>query len=77
MTQPRGLYTGAMYKVLSLQKRSNSGPQEYELRLHDSENKKSGYVMNTENGTEEQLRAMLKNGGLSDAQIDLYFAGAR
>jgi len=74
--QPRGLYTGAMYKVLSLTKRTNSDPQEYELRLHDSENKKPGYVMSTENGTEEQVRAMLKNGGLGDAQIDLYFARA-
>jgi hypothetical protein len=66
-----------MYKVLGLQKIPNTTPQQYELRLHDSENKKSGYVMTTEHGTEEQVRAMLKNGGLNDAKIDLYFAGAR
>ncbi|MGP8251305.1 MAG: hypothetical protein ACLQHF_04675 [Terracidiphilus sp.] len=66
-----------MYKVLGLQKIPGSDPQEYELRLHDSENKKPGYVMDTEYGTEEQMRAMLKNGGLSDAQTDLFFAGAR
>ncbi|MGP8268824.1 MAG: hypothetical protein ACLQLH_02050 [Terracidiphilus sp.] len=66
-----------MYKVLGLRKIPNSDPQKYELRLHDSENKKSGYRMNTEYGTEEQLRAMLKNGGLSDAQTDLFFSGVR
>jgi hypothetical protein len=66
-----------MYKVLGLQRIPNTNPQEYELRLRDSENKKSGYVMDTEYGTEEQIRAMLKNGGLSDAQVDLYFAAAR
>jgi hypothetical protein len=62
-----------MYKVLSLRRIPNRDPQEYELQLHDSENKKSGYERNTEYGTEEQIRAMLKNGGLSEAQIDLYF----
>ncbi|MGA3135291.1 MAG: hypothetical protein ABSC88_04770 [Terracidiphilus sp.] len=65
-----------MYKVLGIQKIPNTNPQQYELRLHDSENKKSGYVMTTEYGTEEQVRAMLKNGGLSNAQIDVYFVGA-
>jgi hypothetical protein len=65
-----------MYKVLGLQKIPNTDPQKYGLQLHDSENKKSGYERNTEYGTEEQIRAMLKNGGLSDAQIDLYFAAA-
>jgi hypothetical protein len=66
-----------MYTVLSLRIIPNTNPQQYELGLHDSENEKPGYEKNTEYGTEEQVRAMLKNGGLSDAQIDLYFAGAR
>jgi hypothetical protein len=66
-----------MYKVLGVQKTPDTDPQEYGLHLHDSENKKPGYLTTTEYGTEEQIRAMLKSGGLSDAQIDLYFAGAR
>jgi hypothetical protein len=65
-----------MYKILDLRKIPNTDPQQYELRLNDSENKKPGYVMDTEYGTEEQVRAMLKNGGLNDARIDLYFAGS-
>jgi hypothetical protein len=66
-----------MYKVLGIQRIPDTDPQEYELRLHDSENKKPGYVMETVYGTEEQVRAMLQNGGLNDATIDLYFVGAR
>jgi hypothetical protein len=62
-----------MYKVVGLQKIPNTDPQQYDLWLNDSENKKPGYVMETVYGTEEQVRAMLKNGGLGDAQIDLYF----
>jgi hypothetical protein len=71
-----GVYIVVMYKVLGIRRISDTDPQKYELRLHDSENKKPGYVMDTEYGTEEQVRAMLQNGGLNDATMDLYFANA-
>ena len=66
-----------MYKILGIQQIPNTDPQQYELRLHDSENKKPGYLWDSEYGTEEQVRAMLKNGGLNDAKVELYFAGTR
>lgn len=66
-----------MYKVLGIQKLPDTDPQEYELSLHDSENAKAGYMQTTKYGTEEQIRAILKDGGLTDPVIDLYFANAR
>jgi hypothetical protein len=66
----------AKLRVLGLIKVSNTDPQQYELRLHDSENKKPGYVWTTEYGTEDEIRAMLKNGGMTPGQIDLYLSRA-
>jgi hypothetical protein len=66
-----------MYKILGIQQIPNTDPQQYELRLHNSANKKTGYLMDTKYGTEEEVRDILKNGGLNDATIDLYFADAR
>ena len=66
-----------MYRVLGLRKTDSTEPeQEYELILKDLENQKSGYIMETEYGTEAGVRAMLKKGGLTDAQIDIYFMQA-
>jgi hypothetical protein len=63
-----------MFKVLGLRKTGVAGPgQKYELILKDLENQKPGYVQSTEYGTEGEIRAMLKGGGLTDAQIDVYF----
>ena len=54
-----------MYQVLGLRKTDRAEPeQEYELRLRDKENTKPGYVQETEYGTEGQVRAMLRNGGM-------------
>jgi hypothetical protein len=66
-----------MYQVLGLRKTDRTEPeQEYELRLRDKENTKPGYTFETEYGTEAQVRAMLKNGGRTAAEIDVYFEQA-
>ena len=62
-----------MLQVLGLRKIADTHPQEYELRLKDLENTKLGYVQTTEIGTESDLRAMLKNGGITEPNIDLIF----
>jgi hypothetical protein len=67
-----------MYQVIGLCKTGNTEPeQEYELRLRDKENTKPGYLLTSEYGTEAEVRAMLKNGGMADAQIDVYFGHAK
>jgi hypothetical protein len=66
-----------MYQVLGLCKTNRTAPeQEYELRLRDKENIKPGYTQSTEYGAEAQVRAMLRNGGMTEAQIDVLFAQA-
>lgn len=65
-----------MLKVLGLRKIVNTDPQEYELRWHDLENKKPGYEQTTVTGTEAVLRPMLKNGGMTEASIDILFMRA-
>src|SRR6266404_844381 len=62
----------AKLRILGLTKVPNTDPQQYELRLHDSENQKSGYIWTTQYGTEDQIRAMLKSGGLTPGEIELY-----
>ena len=62
-----------MYQVLGLCKIANTEPeQQYELILKDLENKSPGYVQTTEYGTEAQVRAMLKNGGMTETRINIY-----
>jgi hypothetical protein len=66
-----------MFKVLGLRKTDTAErEQKYELILKDMENEKPGYVRTTEYGTETEIRAMLGRGGLTDAQIDIYFLQA-
>jgi hypothetical protein len=67
-----------MLKVLGLRKLpENRMKQEYELMLKDLENTKPGYTFETVYGTEAEVRTMLKNGGMSEAQVDICFAQAR
>jgi hypothetical protein len=68
--------TTRKFRVLGIRRLPDTDPQEFELRLHDSENKKDGYVMNTEYGTESELRSMLKNGGIQEPAIDSLFKQA-
>ena len=66
-----------MYQVLGIRKTAKTKPeQEFELRLRDKENTKPGYLHTTEYGTEAEVRTMLKDGGMPDAQIDILFAQA-
>ena len=66
-----------MYRVLGLRKTATTEPeQEYELVLKDLENKKTGYTQTTKYGTEGEVRTILKDGGLTEAQIDYYFTRA-
>jgi len=62
-----------MYQVLGLRKVENTDPQEFEIRLKDKENTKSGYVMTTDYGTESELRARLKEAGMQEPDIDRLF----
>jgi hypothetical protein len=65
-----------MLKVLGLRKLpENQMKREYELMLKDLENTKPGYTFETVYGAE--VRTMLKNGGMSEAQVDTCFAQAR
>jgi hypothetical protein len=64
------------WKVVGLRRTLSTGPHEYELILHDPDEATKGYVMTNRYGTEAQVRAMLKAGGMLEAEIDLLFAQA-
>jgi hypothetical protein len=66
----------ATLKVLVLRRVPESDPQRYELQYNDTNEKTHGYFHSTEYGTEEEIRSMLKNGGLTEGQIEFYFAKA-
>jgi len=66
----------ATLKVLGLRKVPGTDPQKYELRLYDAEEKTRGYFQTTKYGTEEEIRAMLNDGGLTEGQIEFYLARA-
>jgi hypothetical protein len=63
-----------MFRVISLTKDGSADPQLYTLVLKNLENTQRGYLGRTEMGTEEALRAALKNGGMPEAEIDRVFA---
>lgn len=63
-----------MYEVRRLTKISGTAPQKYELHLRDLENKTRGYFLTTKYGTEDELRAVLKDGGITEPDIDRLFA---
>ncbi len=63
-----------MIKIIGFDKLPNTDPQKYRLMLHDSENTKPNYVMENVDGTESVIRALLKNGGMTDGEIEVYFA---
>jgi len=65
-----------MYQVLGLRKVENTDPQEFEIRLKDKENTKSGYLFTTDNGTEPELRARLKEAGMQEPDINRLFKQA-
>jgi hypothetical protein len=65
-----------MFQVLGLRKVPNTDPQEYELWLKDKENTKPGYIGRTENGTETEVRAMLKDTGATESDINKLFRQA-
>jgi hypothetical protein len=65
-----------MFQVLGLRRVKDSEPEEFELRLRDTENTKSGYVMTTKYGTEAELREGLKEVGMPDADINRLFLQA-
>ncbi|MGA2855229.1 MAG: hypothetical protein ABSE40_00080 [Candidatus Sulfotelmatobacter sp.] len=66
----------ARLKVLGLRKVRNTEPQKYELRLFDTAEETRGYFQTTRYGTEEEIRAMMKDGGLPEGQIDFYLGQA-
>jgi hypothetical protein len=65
-----------MYQVMGVRKIENTDPQEFEIRLKDKENIKPGYMMTTDNGTEPELRARLKEAGMPDPDIERLFKQA-
>jgi hypothetical protein len=64
------------WKIVGLRKTLSAGPHEYELLIHDPDETTKGYIMTNRYGTEDQVRAMLKAGGMSEAEIDVLFAQA-
>jgi hypothetical protein len=65
-----------MYPVRGLRKVTNSNPQQFELWLTDPKNKKDGYLFTTKYGTEPEVRTMLKEAGVPEADIDRLFRQA-
>jgi hypothetical protein len=65
-----------MYQVLGLRKVQNTEPQTFELVLRDKENTDKGYFMTTKYGTEPEMRARLRDAGMSDGEIELLFQTA-
>jgi hypothetical protein len=65
-----------MFQVFGLRKVPDTDPQEYELRLKDKENMKPGYIGRMEYGTEAEVRVMLKDGGMSESDVDRLFKQA-
>jgi hypothetical protein len=65
-----------MFQVLGLRKVPDTDPQEYELRLKDKENTKPGYIGRMEYGTEAEVRVMLRDGGMSESDIERLFKQA-
>jgi hypothetical protein len=65
-----------MYPVRGLRKVNNSNPQKFELWLTDPKNRKDGYMFTTKYGTEPEVRAMLKEAGVPEADIDKLFRQA-
>lgn len=63
-----------MFTVVGLKKLADSGPHQYKLTLRDKENKNPNHEGIIHFGTRSQIRSMLKDGGLNDAEIDVMFA---
>lgn len=64
------------FRVLGLWKVPDTDPPEYELRWIDLASTKPSYSHSTENGTEPELRAMLKDGGMPEPDIIRLFKQA-
>jgi len=62
-----------MFLVLGLRKVPDTDPQEYELWLKDKENTKPGYIGRTVNGTEPEVRAILKEGEMAESDVNKLF----
>jgi hypothetical protein len=65
------------YQIVGLNKVPDTDPQEFMLFYKDLENQKSGYTFSTEHGTQPELHALLKTGGMNDVQISVLFARAK
>ena len=66
-----------MYQVLGLRRVEDTDPQEFEIRLRDTENTKPGYIgLTTDSGTESELRTRLKDGGMNESEINRLFLQA-
>lgn len=63
-------------KVLGMRKLLSTDPQQYALCLYDTAEQTRAYFLTTQFGTEEELRTLLTSGGLTEGQIELYFARA-
>jgi hypothetical protein len=63
-----------MYQVLNLRKVGTEQPQLFELVLKDLENNTPGYFQTTKFGTEPQLREVLTESGIEEAEINRLFA---
>ena len=67
-----------MFQLMNLiktAKTAESDAQEYTLVYRDLENEIAGYTFSTAHGTEEELRAALKE-SMTPAQIDILFIRA-
>jgi hypothetical protein len=65
-----------MFKVTELKKIADSGPQQYKLTVRDTEDTNPNHEGIIHFGTGSQIRSMLKDGGLNDAEIDVMFEAA-
>jgi hypothetical protein len=64
-----------MFQLIGLTKVANTDPQKYTLAYRDLEDRTKGYTFSTKHGTEEQLRAALKE-SMTPLEIDVLFGRA-
>lgn len=65
-----------MIQLINIVKVPNTEPQKYRLHFKDAEKHslRKGYEFESLDGYEAELRERMKNGGMSDAEIDAWFA---
>ena len=66
-----------MTRKISLDKVSDTNPQEYQLKVRDLEDDKVAYKGRLERGTEAEIRSLLIQGHMDERRIDELFANAK